>query len=84
MARRRSRTVDQIERDAKAVEYRCRGLTYRQNADWVVADRDLAVAILFLPVPPGTRWPAWWTTTGDAATAGRSAWARTRPGRRPG
>jgi hypothetical protein len=32
MPRRRSRTVDQIERDARAVEYRRRGLTYRQIA----------------------------------------------------
>ena len=31
-----------------------------------------------------TRWTAWSTTTGAAATAGRSAWARTPPGPRPG
>ena len=36
------------------------------------------------PAPPATRWRAWPMTTGAAATAARSAWARTPPGRRPG
>ena len=34
--------------------------------------------------PPAMRWKAWSMTSGAAATAGQSAWARTPPGRRPG